>query len=121
MKKKLSLSGTHTYLINATDKATDKRFAYRPKHATRGALHFKPHKPVQLNLLAEHTGGRYADLGNTSKLPSYVLFHVTGSIQTQENTNLFFRVNNILDKEYEVVQHYNTPGRSFFITWNVHL
>ena len=117
-KDKISFSGSYTHLIDANDKATDKRFVYRPKHTIHGALHFKPYKPVKLNLLIEHSGRRYVDSSNTSELPSHVLLHITANVQIKENSNLFFKVNNILDKQYEVIQHYNTLGRSFFITWN---
>ena len=121
IKNKLDLSASYSYLFNANDKTTNTRFSYRPKHTMNGALHFYPYKSTKLNLLMDHVGTRYTNATNTDALPSYVLFHVTGNVQVRENSTLFFQVNNILNKEYEIIKDYNTPKTHFLITWSTEL
>ncbi len=47
-------------------------------------------------------------------LPAYTLVQVGGSFEVLPHVRLFGRVENLLDKEYEEVFGYGTPGRAFY-------
>jgi vitamin B12 transporter len=48
------------------------------------------------------------------KLDGYTLVNLAASYDLTKNFQIFGRVENLLDKEYEEVKGYGTPGISFF-------
>lgn len=51
-----------------------------------------------------------------TKLPGYSIFHAFADIGLNDDLSLNLRMENLLDKDYEQVYGYNTPGRSGFVT-----
>ena len=50
------------------------------------------------------------------KLSGYALLNLTTSYQFAPNSRVALKVENALDKQYELVRGYNTQGRSFFVS-----
>lgn len=53
------------------------------------------------------------------KLGSYFLLNLLSTYDISKNVDLRFRVENVLDKNYESVLGFNTPGRAFYVGINV--
>jgi vitamin B12 transporter len=49
-----------------------------------------------------------------TELPSYTLVNVGGSYLVADRVEIYGRVDNLFDEEYEDVISYNTPGRAFY-------
>jgi vitamin B12 transporter len=49
-------------------------------------------------------------------LPGYGLVHLVGSLPFGERWRLALRLENVLDRGYEVLSGYNTPGRGAYVT-----
>ena len=49
-------------------------------------------------------------------LPGYGLVHLVGSLPFGERWRVGVRVENLLDRDYEVLSGYNTPGRGAYVT-----
>jgi vitamin B12 transporter len=49
-------------------------------------------------------------------LPGYGLVHLVGSLPFGDRWRLGLRLENVLDRDYEVLSGYNTPGRGAYLT-----
>jgi len=65
--------------------------------------------------------GKRDDVGpvGTLELPSYALVNLRASFALDADWTLAARLENLTDRDYELVKGYNTPGRSAFleVTW----
>jgi vitamin B12 transporter len=95
------------------DNRTGKRLARRAaKHANFGA----EYSMGQFKSGAEWvvSGERYDDAANLRRLGGYGLLNLYATWQLNEDFSLLARVNNALDKNYELARNYGTGGRSWF-------
>jgi vitamin B12 transporter len=60
------------------------------------------------------SGKRYDDTANTRQLDGYALVNVFGEYRLAAGWTLFARVNNLLDKDYQLVRGFATPGFNVF-------
>lgn len=58
---------------------------------------------------------RYNDTANKQVLPGYGLVNLTANYRLSGDWTLFARVNNLLDKDYELVRDFATPERNLFV------
>ena len=61
------------------------------------------------------SGARWADVANTSHTAGYGLLNVDGRLGIDRDWSLVGRVNNLLNRKYELLQDYNTPGANLFL------
>ncbi len=67
-----------------------------------------------LGVEAQFSDQRYDDAANTNVLPGYGLLGLNARIQLSKDWSLLARVDNLLDKQYELASTYATAGRSFY-------
>ncbi|MGB6008695.1 TonB-dependent receptor domain-containing protein [Castellaniella sp.] len=75
------------------------------------------HRIQALKLGAEYqyTGNRYEDLANRTRLGGYSLVNLTAAYDFSKSLGVQVRWNNVLDKDYVLVDGYNTPGSNVFV------
>ncbi|MGB3426433.1 MAG: TonB-dependent receptor [Castellaniella sp.] len=75
------------------------------------------HRIQALKLGAEYqyTGNRYDDTANTNRLGGFSLVNLTAAYDFNKSLGVQVRWNNILDKDYVLVDGYNTPGSNVFV------
>ncbi len=75
------------------------------------------HRIQALTLGAEYqyTGNRYADAANTVRLGGYSLVNLSAAYDFSKTLGVQVRWDNVLDKDYVLVDGYNTPGSSVFV------
>jgi iron complex outermembrane receptor protein len=123
----LSAQYNLTYSTNqkgktANDASIDKQLIYVPLHQGRlaGQLHYKTWSFTSIHTIQ---GKTYTLADNTEHLPSFYLshFHLSKSISLFKlKTAFFFKLNNIWDKNYQVIVSYPMPGRHFELGWKVY-
>ena len=59
-------------------------------------------------------GPRWDNGANTNRLEGYELFDLRASFGIGDNLELFGRVENVFDTDYQTVAGYGTAGRSVF-------
>lgn len=59
---------------------------------------------------------RYDDSANTKPLGGYGVASLTASRPLGGDWSILSRINNLFDKQYELVQGYNTPGLNLFVS-----
>jgi len=66
------------------------------------------------NVLAQ--GDRFDNTQNTIKVGGYVTADLRSAYHINKNWMLSAKLNNLLDKQYQLVDTYNTAGRNFFLS-----
>ena len=60
-------------------------------------------------------GGRFDDADNTIKVVGYVTVDLRAAYHIDKNWLVSAKLNNLLDKQYQTVNTYNTADRNFFV------
>lgn len=107
-------SAHYTYLI-AEDSATGLRLRRRPEHEGQVSLTYYGIDRLSITGTATFVGGdHFSSSGETDPLDPYVRFDATASYQAHEHLEIFGRVENLFDADYEERTGYNTPGLSAY-------
>ncbi|MCX5697829.1 MAG: TonB-dependent receptor [Candidatus Omnitrophica bacterium] len=71
-------------------------------------------KKLNLNWKTVYVGHNWNDDANTVKVKQYSKSDISLSYSVSKNLKVFTRVENFLDRKYQEVRGYSTPGRSFY-------
>ncbi len=107
---KLLLGGNYTY-VDAKD-ADGKRLDKRPRYQVGLNASYSATKKLILNANGTYVGSR-EEFGNETG--RYLLANANINYKINKTWNTYFKVNNILDKEYQTVYGYATARRSFYL------
>lgn len=110
----LSLDAHYTY-TGAKDEtpggtSQGKYLIYRPKHTGGASLNIKPLEKLNVNLNTQYVGKRYRNTSNTAEMPSYTLVNLAASYEVTQWLQVFGRVDNLTDKNYQSIYQYGEPG-----------
>lgn len=90
--------------------------ARRPRHAiTVSADWITPLADLALGGDIRMVGDSYDDASNTTSLDGYALLTVRASLPVTERIELFGRIENLGNADYQTAAGYGTPGRSGYI------
>jgi vitamin B12 transporter len=120
-------SATYTK-IEARDKDLDLYLLRRPKHKLTANLNYNFIKKVNLHLSLIYIGERddeYYDFltwtSTRETLPAYYLLNAAASFNFASDLQVFCRLDNIFNKQYEMIKGYGTPGFSVYAGVNLSL
>lgn len=115
----LHLTGTYTY-TDAED-GQDLEEVRRPRHLASLSINYRLlDDRAHLNLSVDYNGEQ-KDLNFTTipssrvTLDDYTLVNLNGSYRINDNFQVFGRVENLLDDDYQEVFGFETLGRGFFV------
>jgi vitamin B12 transporter len=91
---------------------TNEELLQRPQHTWGFDCGYHPYKGIFLNGNVQYVGKRF-DYGYIT-MPSYTLLNLRASLDLNSHITLYGRIENLLDKQYEVTYGYGTPGRSAY-------
>ncbi|WP_297511318.1 TonB-dependent siderophore receptor [uncultured Caulobacter sp.] len=113
----LTLTGNYTYTDAESDSGASKgkQLTRRPK--TMGNLSATYRWPVGLStgVAVRYVGKTYNNDANTQVVASYATVDLRASYPINENLEVFGRVENAFDKDYQTILNYGTPGRGAFV------
>lgn len=110
----LDASANYTYLV-ANDTATGLRLARRAEHEGQLTLTYTGIDRLRLSGTVSAVGGDwFNDDANTTRLDPYIRVDLNASYQAHEHLEIFGRVENLFDADYQVRTGYNTPGLSAY-------
>lgn len=106
----LTLKLSYTWL-ETEDRKTGQQLLRRPKNRIGFDAGYRFLKRGSINLGLLYVGSRY-DYGDTGyeKMGDYLLVNLAGSYDITKNLQLFGRIENLLDRQYEEIIGYGTPG-----------
>lgn len=90
------------------------RLARRPKHLANAELAWTP-DGADLSAAVRYVGDSFDNRPNSVKLDDYVLVDLRASYPLVAGIDLFGRVENLFNEDYQTVAGYGTPGRSAYV------
>ena len=116
----LTLRGAYTY-THAEDTETGEALIRRPKHRATLDAAYRWNAKIQTGAQVMYVGRREdkffpADMsaGTDVTLPSYTLVNLYASYQIHSNLELYARVENLFNVDYEEIKGYGTAGLSAY-------
>lgn len=111
------LDGNYTWTdaTNASGVDSGKQLVRRPEHMGNLAATVILPAQVRATLAARFVGDSFANAANTVTLDSYTLADLRVSWAVNDTVELYGRVENLFDQDYEVVPDYGVTGRGAFI------
>ena len=114
----LSASYTYTDATQPSGSGGDDEEVRRPRHTANARLHYSPRQvPIDLLLNLAHVGSQvdlffppFPEPQQRVRLDSYLLADVTARYRIAQRVELFGRLENALDEQYEDVYGFATPG-----------
>ena len=104
-----------TYTRTATrDRETRLRLAQRPLNKGNLNILYAPWDALRMNLDLLLVGSSFSDTDNKQRVDGYEVVNLGGSYDIAKNFQVFARVDNLLNQEYEEVFGFGTFGRAAF-------
>ncbi len=111
--KAVTLSTNYT-LTDTENRENDKELPRRPRNKVSAILSISPIAPLNFDLELRHVGKRFDDSSNINELDPYTLVNISGRLDVTKNVQVFARVENLFDEEYEEALGFGTAGFSAF-------
>lgn len=112
----LMINATYTY-TETEDRSTGEELLRRPKDVADVDINYQFPEKGNVNLEILYIGNRDdvdPNTFDTVKMGGYTVVNLAASYYLNENMEIFGRVENLLDREYEEVKGYGTAGLSVF-------
>lgn len=114
----LFLNANYTYL-DAKDKEK-KVLARRPKESTNLGVDYYPKEYLHIGVYGEYIGQRFDAADKQGKQTGeYALVNFVLNYDINERFTTYAKIDNMLERDYQVVDGYATAGRSFYIGLNL--
>lgn len=110
----LRLSGVYTY-VDAEDRTTGLDLARRPHHFATLFADYEAPFGLRLGTDLRLVGSSFDDVGNAVPLDGFELVDLRAAMPVSEGVEIYGRVENLFDAEYQTVAGYGTAGRSAFV------
>ncbi|NJD26227.1 MAG: TonB-dependent receptor [Betaproteobacteria bacterium] len=107
------LGASYDYL-DPRNEDTDKLLPRRAKQYGTLALG-QQEGPFEWRVEMQASDYRYDNVANTRKVAGYAIFNVYGAYRLARDWSVFARVNNLFDRDYELVADYATAGLNAFV------
>ncbi len=109
----LILSAAYT-LMNTEDEETGAELPRRPRKRAGGTVSVLPMRAMRVDVDLRYVGKRFNDAGNETPLEDYTVVNLAANYDMTEKTQLFARVENLFNREYEEAAGYETADFSLF-------
>jgi len=107
------LKGNYTYTMTK-DKTSGNEFGRRPRHQGSLGLDWDYSPKSSIYVMAKFIGSRFDDDNNTRKLKKYFLFDICASYDVAEDTQFFWRIENLFNRDYELISGFDGLGRAIY-------
>ena len=109
----LRVSGVYSF-IDAEDRTTGLELARRPRHSGTLFADWQTGFGLKLGADLRFVGDSFNDAGNLTPIDGYQLVNLRAAVPFGEHLEVFGRVENVFDEEYQTVTGYGTAGRGVF-------
>jgi vitamin B12 transporter len=91
-----------------------KELRRRPGESANAAISYRWSIPLTTTLAAQYMGRSFENASNTVVLDDYVLVDLRASYELTGGWEIYGRVENLLDEEYETARRYGSIGRGIY-------
>lgn len=88
--------------------------ARRPDETANAQISYEWPLGLTTAIAVQHAGRSYDDAANRNVLDGYTLVDFRASYAVSESLEVFGRIENAFDEDYETIRRYGTLGRAFF-------
>ncbi len=115
LMKRLDVRGQYTYTLTR-DLTTTRRLPRWPVDQASAGLSYQLIEPVRVNVDYRFVGARNNDDTNATgrKLGSFGVVNVSANYDITKQVQIFGRIDNLFDQEYEEILFFGAPIRSVF-------
>lgn len=113
----LSITGNYTYTDAeyGSGTATGKQLTRRPKNMGNLSAAYRWPVGLTTTVAVRYVGKTYNNDANTQVVKGYTTVDLRASYPLKNGLELFGRVENLFDKDYQTILNYGTPGRGAFV------
>lgn len=113
----LTLSGNYTWTEaqNASGPNDGNQLPRRPEHMANVQASWRWSDAVTTTAAVRYVGEAFNNDANTVVMDAYSLVDLRASWQVSDTIELYGRVENLTDEDYETARGYGTPGRGAFV------
>lgn len=108
-----SVRAQYSY-IDAENRDTRQALARRPSQSLSTLVDYQWSSGLQTGATLAHVGDSFDNATNTRRLDGFVLLDLRAAYPITEQVELYGRVENVFDEQYETVFRYGTAGRAAF-------
>ncbi|KSB90708.1 TonB-dependent receptor [Caulobacter vibrioides] len=105
---------TNMDAINRSATNNGKRLPRRPSETANLNADYDWKNGLTTGVSVQYVGESYDNVTNARRLKSYALFDLRAAYPVNEQFEVFGRVENLFDKEYQTIYRYGSVGRGFF-------
>lgn len=109
----LSVAFNYSY-VKSQDEATDRDLARRPRQKVYASIDYRWPFGLSTGASVTHVGASYNSNFDTIRNADYVLTDIRASYPLSGKVELYGRVENLFDADYETVYGYGSPGRAAY-------
>lgn len=110
----LNANYTWTDAKNAVGDHEGKRLRLRPEHMGNLAADYDWAFGLKTGLSVRYVGETFNDLANAVKVDAFTLVDLRASYPIDDNLEVYGRIENAFDEDYQTVLRYGTAGRGVF-------
>jgi len=112
----LRLQANYTY-TDATNRSPGdanfgRQLVRRPQHSVTALIDYSWDVGLETGVTLTHVGANFANANNSRKIEGYVLADLRASFPVTDRIDIYGRVENLFDEQYETIFRYGTPGRA---------
>lgn len=113
----LSLAANYTWTdaVNASGPLAGAKLARRPEHLANLNASWAWDGGLSTSVAVRYVGESFTSEFNSAETRAYTLVDLRGSYPLRETFELFGRVENLFDEDYETVPTYGVPGRAALV------
>lgn len=114
--ERLNVSANYTWTdAKSASGATDgKRLTRRPEHMANFAADYAFAFGLKTGVAVRYVGETFNNDANTVKVDAYTLVDLRASYPINDTLEVYGRIENAFDEEYQTVLNYGAPGRGVF-------
>jgi len=114
VREGLRLAGVYA-LVDTEDRATGRDLARRPRHAATLWADWTGPAGVTLGADLRLVSESFDDAANAVRIDGYELLDLRASVPLTDGVELFGRIENVFDADYQTAAGYGSPGRGAFV------
>lgn len=105
----------HYALIDTEDRATGRDLARRPRHVATVYADYAHASGLSLGADLRLVSGSFDNAANTIRIGAHEVLDLRAAFAVTDEIELFGRVENVFDTEYQTAAGYGSPGRGAFV------
>lgn len=111
----LSINANYTYQ-HANNMESEAKLYYRPSHKIGMNINYLClNDKLNLNLNGTFVDRRTTDTAGQDELHAYTLLNFAANYKINESVNIYGRIENLLNENYQLSKDYLTKGRTFYV------